>query len=456
MLDGTPTEAVAAAVVPQDDAQRSASVDVTGAGPSVAVVGSGPSGCYVSQFLAKRWPGADVTIFETLPAPYGLIRYGVAADHQGAKAVSRQFDRLFTRSGVRFAGNVTVGRDVTFHQLAAAFDIVVIATGLPADRTLEVAQHPRCRILGAGALLRALNGFPLQELPRDDSGEVLPLGRHLAVVGMGNVAIDVIRLLAKDIDDFHGSDIDDDVLAQLRHDQPSVFDVIGRSPAAEAKFDLSMLRELVSLPQLDISVTGLADDDVSPVAQLLRPFTGGTDQHSSGRIRLNLHFGIAPQSVDYLNGRTVLHAQRRGDHQTVSVVADSIITAIGFTHAQSEHGLCAPARWEGPNVYRVGWFSRGATGTIPENRKDAQRVAEAIDRDVTTGRISLGRAGFRAVEPLLADRMISFADWQRIEAFERQTARRDRCRRKIADIGQMIAIATTPDLITARSTAEAH
>jgi len=399
----------------------------------------------VSQFLAKRWPAAEVTVFEALPTPYGLIRYGVAADHQGAKSVTRQFDRLFTRSGVRFAGNVTVGRDIAFQQIANAFDVVVLAMGLPSDRGLDIPHHPNSRILGAGTLLRALNGYPARELPRDDADRVVSLGRRITVVGMGNVSVDVIRVLSKGAEHFAGSDIDDDLLARLRVDTPLTFDVIGRSPVNEAKFDLAMMRELIGLPNLEVHVTGIGGGDDSPAAQLLRPFMAGAAPRSTAARghQLNLHFELNPQRVDATNGLTVLHAGRRHDGQTVTFAADTLITAIGFTHANGTADG-SPATWSGANVYRVGWFSRGATGTIPENRKDAQRVAEAIIDDVLSGRIPLAKNGFHDVEQLLEDRIVTFADWQRIETFERGTARPNRCRQKLSSIEQMIAVAKTP------------
>ena len=115
--------------------------------PTIAIVGSGPSGCYIAQFLRKRWPAAEIVIFDRLDHPYGLVNYGVALDHPGTKAVARQFDRLFDKDGVRFAGKVEIGTDITLDELRSAFDIVVLATGLHGDRTLDVpgAELPgRC------------------------------------------------------------------------------------------------------------------------------------------------------------------------------------------------------------------------------------------------------------------------------------------------------------------------
>ncbi len=422
--------------------------------PTIAIVGSGPSGCYAGQFLAKRWPGADITIFESLPAPYGLIRYGVAADHQGAKGVVRQFDRMFTTGAVRFVGNVSVGRDIDFGQLAACFDIVVLATGLPQDRSLDIPQAAGNRVIGAGALLRTLNGFPTQCLPCDEKGTHAPLGQRVAVVGMGNVAVDVVRLLAKGAEGFIGSDIDDDILRQLRPAAPVTIDVTGRSAATEAKCDAAMLREVVSLDNIEIEVTGLTDTDHGPIADLLRPYASGAapaPEVSTGstlqRTKLRLHFGVTPEAIERGGGHTLLRA-RRGPGERMDFAVDTVITAVGFTGGGADDRSCPSPAWTGPHVYRVGWLRRGPKGTIPENRKDAQQVVDAIVSDVSSGRLALGRAGFEAIGPQLGSQVVTFAGWQRIELHERQSALPDRCRRKIVDVDTMLAIATSGEKLT--------
>ncbi|MGW4591872.1 NAD(P)-binding protein [Amycolatopsis thermoflava] len=410
-------------------------VPPSSASPTVAVVGSGPSGCYVAQFLSKTWPDSEITVFESLPAPYGLIRYGVAADHQGTKGVVRQFDRLFTRGGIRFAGNVTVGRDIDFARLAASFDVVVLATGLPGDRELDVPRDPRARVVGAGALLRALNGFPRHGLPR------APLGSRVLVIGMGNVALDVLRLLSKDSADFTGSDIDDEMLAQLRPERPATLDVIARSGASQAKCDAAMLRELIALNGVDVAVSGLDEKDSGPVADLLRGSAAPARDEAS-RTRVTFHFGLVPESLTTRHGRTVLTAERRADGARVEFAADTVVTAIGFTHGAAHDDGCPGPDWAGDHVYRVGWLSRGAQGTIAQNRKHAQQVVSAIVGDFEAGRIQAAKPGFAGVAGLLAHRVVGFGDWQRIEAAERSQARPGRCRRKITDLDQMLALAT--------------
>ena len=414
--------------------------------PTIAVVGSGPSGCYVATFLAKTWPQSEITVFESMPTPYGLVRYGIAADHQGTKNVTRQFDRLFTRDGVRFAGNVCVGTDIAFAELARCFDIVVLATGLPQDRPLDIPQQAGTRVIGARTLLGALNGHPVQVFPRNPDGRYTPLGQQLAVVGMGNVAIDVVRLMSKDPHELDGSDIDDELFEQLRPRRPSSIDVISRSGLPLAKFDLAMLRELLSLPNIDVTAIGLSDNDNGPAAELLRPHAGTANVSSTPeetRTKVRLHFQATPESITSSGGRTLLRASTPHEPVPVTeIIVDSVITAIGFTQGAPEDRSCPTGEWSGANVYRVGWLSRGPRGAIPENRKDARRVVDTIADDVACGRLEIGRAGFAKVEPLLRN-VVTFTDWQRIEAFEHRDAPPGRCRRKITDRQHMLSIATS-------------
>ena len=380
-----------------------------------------------------------------MPTPYGLVRYGIAADHQGTKNVTRQFDKLFTRDGVRFAGNVCVGTDIAFEELALSFDIVVLATGLPQDRPLEIPQQPGVRVIGARMLLGALNGHPVQVLPRDPDGRYTALGQQLAVVGMGNVAIDVVRLMSKDPHELSGSDIDDELFEQLRPKRPTSIDVLSRSGLPLAKFDLVMLRELLSLPNIDVTAIGLGDDDDGPAAELLRPHVGNADPVTprEARTQVRLHFQVTPQSITSSGGRTLLTASTpHGPTPVTEVTVDSVITAIGFTQGAPEDRSCPTGEWSGENVYRVGWLSRGPHGAIPENRKDARRVVDTIADDVASGRLEVGRAGFTAVEKSLRN-VVTFDDWQRIEAFEHREAPPGRCRRKITDRAHMLSIAAS-------------
>lgn len=375
--------------------------------PSVAIIGSGPSGCFLAQALAKARPDAAITIFDALPVPYGLIRYGVAGDHQGTKSVTRQFDRLFERQGVRFAGNVRVGRDVSLDDLRAAFDAVVLATGLHEDRRLGIPGDDLPGVLGSGAVTRAWNGWPDAVQP--------PIGRRVVVIGNGNVAIDLVRLLAKTADEIAGSDLAAPPGAGVED-----ITIVGRSAASAARFDPVMLRDLGGLSDCAIRVHGAEGD--GKIVEILR----GLDGHAphAARRRLTFRFGLTPQRIV---GSDRVEAIAFSDGTVIA--ADTVLTAIGF------HGDQAACDAEGvvaPGLYATGWCRRGPRGTIPENRTDAQQVAARIAADLPHG---VGKPG------LSVPGAIDFTGWLRIDAAERAAAAPDRARAKITTLPGLLAMA---------------
>ncbi|KUI31707.1 hypothetical protein AU194_06905 [Mycobacterium sp. GA-2829] len=408
--------------------------------PTIAIVGSGPSGCYTAQFLRKDLPEAEITVFEALPVPYGLVRYGVAADHQGTKAVAAQFDRMFSRSNVTFVGNTRVGADVDVAAILESFDVVVAATGLTADRGLPIPQQTGAHIVGAGQVLRHLNAYP--EAAPPSTPPMKALGRDIIVVGHGNVAIDVVRLLTKRARHFAGSDVHDAALAAMRPTAPSTVHVIGRSSVDNAKFDLAMLRELVALETVSVAADGVDAAASGPVADLLRATADRADQQDTPPgaevTTVRFHFQTVPAAVRVENGRTVLDAT--GPCGPVSLTADTVVTAIGFCHDDTVEHAVAHSAWTAPHVYRVGWFERGGRGNIAENRKHAQQTAKSIVADLREGRLACGRRpGLAAVRGALPA-TVDFAGWQAIDAAERRAADDQRCRRKITDLEEMVSI----------------
>ena len=376
--------------------------------PSIAIFGAGPSGCYVAQALAKARPDADITIFDALPVPYGLVRYGVAADHQGTKGVIRQFERLFERQGIGFQGHVTLGRDVTLDAVRAAYDAVVLATGLSRDRRLGIPGEDLVGVHGSGAVTRAWNGFPGAEAPR--------MGRRVVVIGNGNVAIDLVRLLAKGASELHGSDI-------LIEPGAGVQDItiVGRSPAEVAKFDPVMLKELARLEGCAITVSDLTGE--GKVIEALNSLHGHAPAGSTKR--LCFRFGLVP---DRILGTERVEGVAFADGTVIA--ADTVLTAIGFDGepgwSASDDGLLAPG------LYAAGWVRRGPRGTIPENRTDAQAIAARIAADLPEGP---GKPGL--VMPGATD----YAGWQRIDAAERAAAPEGRVRAKITDHARMLTLA---------------
>ena len=337
--------------------RESAAPDAVGA--QIAVVGSGPSGCYAAQFLTKADPTARVTVFDRLPVPFGLVRYGVAADHQGTKAVIRQFERLFDSPRVRFAGNVELGRDLSVAELFECFDAVIVATGLHHDRLLETQGALLPGVVGAGVLTRFLNGHP------DEHGEALEVGGDVVVIGAGNVAVDVVRLLAKATEHYEGSDMDDEAHRRLSATLRSVT-LVARSSAEAAKFDRAMVRELGDIHGAAIEVHGLDADASDPKSETVRALV--TSDAQNPRVRISLRFQTEPVEIvgaERVEGLRVSDAS--GGHV---IPAQTIVTAIGFT---GESGRVAD-----PRVHTVGWVRRGPVGTIPDNRTDARQVADEV------------------------------------------------------------------------------
>ncbi|WP_321822471.1 MULTISPECIES: NAD(P)-binding protein [unclassified Burkholderia] len=419
--------------------------------PTIAIVGSGPSGCYTAQFLRRQWPDAEITIFESLPAPYGLLRYGVASDHQGTKAVSDQFDRLFERDGVRLAANITIGTDLGFQDIAENFDVVVRATGLQHDRYLPIETDLPDAIVGAGSILKALNGHPDLDHRLSKKGrEITPLGQHLAVIGMGNVAMDVVRILCKSESDLAGSDVDDDRLKAFKAHGISSIDIFGRSPVSAAKFDLSMLKEVLALPDARFEVTGTEDFDLESckAAALLRDAThqssarSVTVESSANPVQIRFHFLAAPQSFMRGEHGNELAVNRTNGSTHNLFLVDTVICATGFTNCLSGGEVSgSDDSWTGSNVFKVGWLNRNGKGTIAANRKDAKEVSEQIVTMLESGLLKEKGRGFSYVEDKIRSKMIDFDGWREIDRYECSNSPSHRCRRKLTDASFMVSIA---------------
>ncbi len=403
---------------------------------AVAIVGAGPSGCYLAQALLKAEPDLAVDLIDRLPVPYGLVRYGVAPDHQGTKAVIRQFARLFERQGAQFFGNLAVDGPL-LDELRANYDAVVLAAGLSADRALGIPGEDLPGVVRAGALTRALYDHP-------DADALPDLGRRVVLMGNGNVAIDLLRLLAKSPDELAGSDLGLAATDWLATQEIEDITIVGRSPAAAAKFDAVMVKELGKLSGVTIEVVD-AGETTDPEGAKKIEALAGLSATQGGSTHITFRFGLTPIAAEG-DGR-VEAVRFSGPSGEETIVADSLLTAIGFeagveplnrdrlitSAAEAGAGLIAPG------LYATGWFRRGPRGTIPENRADAQALATRILADLAVlpdapkpGRAVLtGRAG-----------IVTYEGWQKIDAAETAAASADRCRRKIATRAEMLALAT--------------
>lgn len=414
--------------------------------PRIAIVGSGPAGSFTAQALRRRLPGAQLEVLDALPAPYGLIRSGVAADHHGTKSVARQFDRLFLHEGVRFRGNLRVGDgegQLPLTALREAYDAVVLATGLRADRDLGVDGCTLTGVHGAGRITRLLNAHP-------DEQAVPSLGETTVVVGHGNVAIDIVRLLARDEAELDGTDIDDEartaLAAQLR-----TIHVVGRSAPTAAKFDPVMVRELAGLAGVvhrvhgaDLSGIAPGKDARADAVRLLEAYASAPSADSTSastgfdapRVEVHWWFGLTPERLE--GERAVERAVFRGPDGEVALATDSVVTAVGFaadTATLAEPGAHVDGRVE-PGLYTAGWLRRGPRGTIPDQRTDARELARAIAEDLETGAVAIAAPGL----PAQAGET-DFDGWRRIDLREQLGAAPGRSRAKLRTAAEMLAAA---------------
>jgi ferredoxin--NADP+ reductase len=331
----------------------------------VAIVGAGPSGFYAADGLLRANPDLHIDIIDRLPTPYGLVRAGVAPDHQGTKAVMRQFDRLLAQPDLRFAGNVEIGRDLSWDELAQAYDAVIVATGMVIDKKLGVPGEDLPHVWGSWRFVAWLNGHP-----DFHHGPDLSQVTRVAIIGNGNVALDVARVLAKSADEMAKSDIVPEAGLAIAAAPLTDIYVIGRRGPEQASFTNNELAEMGRLARA-VAVTDPKGLDVTPPASDATP----ERLRKSKNVQILQGFarnvpGAKPVTVHFLfNAAPVAFAPGQVTLTTGKLAADLVVTCIGYT------GEDFPRREE---FFAVGWAKRGPTGTIPTNRGEAHAVAKQV------------------------------------------------------------------------------
>ena len=414
-----------------------------------AVVGSGPAGFYTAEALAKAYEGsagngARIDILDRYPVPYGLIRFGVAPDHQSLKAVSKRYDKVADSPGVDFIGNVTVGTDLSVAELLDFYDAVILATGAPHDRRLGIPGEDLPGVVGSAAFVGWYNGHP--EFADLDP----PLdGTHAAVIGNGNVALDCARILSKTRSEFHGSDIVGHALDALDRSAIRTVTILGRRGPHQIAMTPKELGELghldAALPVIDLKdfPPAEADDLLEPGQRksvtILRDFN---DIRANKAKTMIFDFFAKPVRIegDGKAERIIVERTKLDDRgaaigtgETYEVPASLVVTSIGYSTPPidgvpyddrggkflNEAGKIAD------RLYCVGWARRGPSGTIGTNRPDGYEVAEQIAAAIAPGG-SGEREGAAGLKALLQERGVmatDYDDWRRIEGSEAANAR---------------------------------
>ncbi|HEU0310391.1 MAG TPA: FAD-dependent oxidoreductase [Sphingomicrobium sp.] len=412
-----------------------------------AIVGSGPAGFYTAEALAKAYGDrARIDIIDRYPVPYGLIRFGVAPDHQSLKAVSKRYDQVAESGQVSFIGNVAVGRDVSADELRSLYDAVIMAIGAPNDRKLGIAGEELPGVVGSAEFVGWYNGHP------DFADLDPPLdGADAAVIGNGNVALDCARILSKNHHEFEGSDIVGHALNALDNSAVRTIAILGR----RGPHQISMTpKELGELGHLEAATPVVDGADFPPVAAdealepghrksitILREFAAAGPDASKPR-RIVFDFFAKPLRIEgdgraerIIVERTMLDESgaARGTGETYEVPASLIVTSIGYQTPRidgvpydDKGGKFANSQGRiADGLYAVGWARRGPTGTIGTNRPDGYEVAEQVAAVMPPGSDG-GKAGGPGLQALLDGRGLtstSFDDWRKIEAAEVAAAR---------------------------------
>jgi ferredoxin--NADP+ reductase len=425
----------------------------------IAVIGSGPAGYYSAEALQKEFGGdVRIDVIDRLPTPFGLVRSGVAPDHQSLKAVSRRYEKVALSDSARFVGNVTVGQDVSIDELLGLYDAVILATGAPNDRPLGIPGGDLPGVIGSAAFVGWYNGHP------EFAGLNPPLDVEAAVViGNGNVALDVARILSKTPAEFVGSDIVAHAFEALGNSRIRTIHVLGRRGPHQIAMTPKELGELGHLaaaaPQVDIEDFPPEGDDA-----LLEPGMRKSVTHlrefaaADTRKEKTIYFDFFAMPVA-IEGegkveRVIVEKTRLTDDlrsvgtgETYAIDCGLVVSCIGYTTppiegVPYEHGRGRFANSGcviGPGLYCVGWARRGPTGTIGTNRPDGYEVAERIKADLGGG---AGRKeGRPGLDKLLESRgvdVVTFRDWQKIEAAEVARARDGSPREKFTAIADLL------------------
>jgi ferredoxin--NADP+ reductase len=464
--------------------------------PRVAIVGAGPAGAFAAACLLRARGDAEIDLFERLPTPWGLLRGGVAPDHQEIKRLEDTFDRQTLQQGCRFLGNVEVGVDLSHSELMRHYTAVVYATGAQTDKSLGIPGEDLPGSWPATEFVAWYNGHP------DYRGLEFDLSAKRAVViGNGNVAADVTRLLTLSASELERTDVADHALEALRQSRIEEVIVLGRRGPAQAAFTSSELRELGHLDGVD---TRVDQDDVEldPVSrrwlaeegtftarknvELLRELAARPARPDARR-RVELRFLRSPVEIRG-SGRVAAIDIRRNeivraddgslraravDEEVATIECGLVLRSVGYRAVPLPDVPFDEHHWVLPNdrgrvltpagealagVYAVGWIKRGPTGILGTNKRDAEETVGCLAEDLCAGALPQPPNPSREhIDALLAERkpgLVTVQGWRAIDAHELERGRSEqRPRVKLASRDELLAAAaaTAPSPATARS-----
>ncbi|GAA1703299.1 FAD-dependent oxidoreductase [Kribbella yunnanensis] len=415
----------------------------------IAVIGAGPAGIYAADIVTKEHPGAQVDLIERLPAPFGLVRYGVAPDHPRIKEIIKALHRVLKNERIRFIGNVTYGVDLKLDDLRRHYDAVIFATGAITDRPLDIPGIDLRGNHGAADFVSWYAGHP--DVPRDWPLEA----REVAVLGAGNVALDVARMLAKPADEQLSTEIADNVYQGLKLNQATDIHVFARRGPAQIKFTPMELRELSHSPSVDVIVhpEGFEIDEASQAAissskstrLVVDTLLKHLDAEPTGAPhRIHIHLCHAPVEVLGTDRVEALRTEKtelqgdgtaRGTGVYVDTPVQAVYRAVGYLSSHlpelpfdHQAGVITNDRGrvldldgvplEG--MYVTGWIKRGPIGLIGHTKSDAAETITSLLADIDTLPSPEESDPDAILEHLRANGavIVDAAGWARLDAHE--------------------------------------
>jgi ferredoxin--NADP+ reductase len=457
---------------------------IEGAPLRVAVIGAGPAGFYTAEHLFRQ-PGLAVSVdlYDRLPTPYGLVRFGVAPDHQKIKNVTAAFDKTAAHPGFRFFGNVELGKDVTIEDLRAHYHQIVYTTGAQTDRRMGIPGEDLRGSHPATDFVAWYNGHPDYREHRFDLSQ-----ERVAVVGVGNVAVDVVRILCRTAEELAATDIGDDALAALRESRVREVYLLGRRGPAQAAFTNPEIRELGELPGADVRVPA---DEAEPDPLSRAELEKSGDRSTLKKVEILREFARRPPTgkprtltVRFLVSPVALHGDESGQVAGLRLVRNELhATAAGTLQARpterfedlpaglvfrsvgyrgvpipgvpfhdawgvilNDKGRVLEPDTREPRLgeYAAGWIKRGPTGVIGTNKPDAAETVAGMVEDLGRARtLAPSEPDAGAAVALVQQRQphyITWSDWQRLDELETARGRASgRPRVKFTRVEEMLA-----------------
>ncbi|EDW90008.1 NADPH:adrenodoxin oxidoreductase, mitochondrial [Drosophila yakuba] len=442
---------------------------IQGATPTkrICIVGAGPAGFYAAQLILKQLDNCVVDVVEKLPVPFGLVRFGVAPDHPEVKNVINTFTKTAEHPRLRYFGNIALGTDVSLRELRDRYHAVLLTYGADQDRELELENEQQGNVISARKFVAWYNGLPGAENLAPDL-----TGRDVTIVGQGNVAVDVARLLLSPLDALKSTDTTEYALEALSRSQVQRVHLVGRRGPLQAAFTIKELREMLKLPNVDTRWRSEDFSGIDPqLDKLQRPRKRLTELmlkslKEQGRISGSKQFlpiflrapkAISPGEMEF----SVTELQQEAAVPTTSterLPSHLILRSIGYKSSCVDTGINfdnrrgrvhnidgrilkedASAKVD-PGLYVAGWLGTGPTGVIVTTMNGAFAVAKAICDDINANALdtSSAKPGYDAD----GKRVVTWDGWQRINDFESAAGKaKGKPREKIVSIEEMLRVA---------------